>query len=365
MASQLLAHALGLRDASTSPAVATTLFNAATTRLLLGFIPLTTKTVSKVKFFVSATSGTPGANFSCDLVSFAAGAHAGTTGPNATLETKTGTPVSGAWLELTGFTTSVTGGVQYGFVIRNTHATPAANNFSVRHVANLDPSLQGTTIGWFRRTSTDSGSTYGSQANQLAGFRIEFSDGTFLGVPISNAAATAVGDGVYSARESGVLFTTPANTKLVVKGIGCRISITGTPTGNPRFILYRGTTLVDTTLSVPQWQSTTAINGYFASPITLDTSTQYRMVLGETTQSDASGNRFGVSVEYTVENDANSKAMLPFGGMTKTYWDGSTWTDTDTSALAMWLSLDTDTEFAATSSGTTIAGTPLLRGMVS
>lgn len=353
--SNILAQTWGLKDSGTSPSATTLALSAATTRLLFLFIPPASKTLNTVRFFVSAVSGTISSNgVVCDLWSMPTGAIAAGTVPSASLESRatvTATPTGAGWVEVTGFTTALTAGTLYGLVIQNATGTPASNNFTARWVFGLDNSVLGTTVGWGKRHSTDSGTSYGTAANQVGGVRLGFSDGTYAGIPLSNVAAAGVGDGVYNTRESGDLFTTPANGKLVVKGIGTRIIVTGTPTGSPRFRLYAGTSLIDTTASVLQYASTTIAEGFFASPVTLDAATAHRMVLGETAQADASGNRFACNAEFTVENDADSRALLPFGGMTKTYFDGSSWTDTNTSALEMWLILDTDGELASSGGG--------------
>jgi hypothetical protein len=56
---------------------------------------------------------------------------------------------------------------------------------------------------------------------------------------------------------------------------------------------------------------------------TIQPGTVVRVTLGETTQSDASGNRWN-NREFTWDTDANSTILLPWEGTcVKTYFDGS------------------------------------------
>jgi hypothetical protein len=166
-------------------------------------------------------------------------------------------------------------------------------------------------------------------------------DGTYLGVPVSTGAATGSGDGIYSTRELGVLFTAPAGI-IKVAGIHCYYTGSGSPTGNLRAKLYQGTSLVDTgDAATSRGASGTLMQLFFSSPRSLTPGAQYRAVVGETTQSDTSANRFNLQ-ELTVHDNAASKAIMPLGGWAKTYYDGLSWTDTDTSCPAVALMLDGD-----------------------
>lgn len=349
-------QALGLTGNVAVPSTGSLAISASTTRLLFTFVPLDALTLNNVRFFVSAVSGSLGASdISVDLVDFPAGAITATTAPNAAIETRatvTTTPTGAAWVEVTGFTTALTAGKVYGIVIKNANGTPASNNFTVRWLTDISTRITGTSaIGWRKASSTDSGSTYGSSVTQVGGVRLEFSDTSVCGIPVSDISNTLAGDGIYSGRELGVKFTTPADAKLRVKAVTARVHITGTPTGLLRFRLYQGTSLVASTATFGNWQSTQEVIGVFASVQVLEASTLYRVVLAKDAgDANSSSNRVNL-YELTVENDAASKALLPFGGWVKTYWDGASWTDTDTSALMCGLLLDTSDAFDATSSG--------------
>ncbi len=84
----------------------------------------------------------------------------------------------------------------------------------------------------------------------------------------------------------------------------------------------------------------------FPSVITIAPSTVVRLTLaGASGNADASGNRWN-NVEHTWDSDADSLALKPFSGTAKkTYYDGSSWTDTPGSVTPFALLLDTAGEF--------------------
>lgn len=343
--------------------------NAATTWLAYGFVPSETKTLSKVKAYISAVTGTlTAAGLSCDLYSDTAA-----TGPNASLESRTSyttdPPTAGTWIEFTGFTTSVTAGTQYWIVFKNNVGTPSSNFPTYRFGGGNswinETSGSNIAYGWHKRATTDSGTSWATNAVvRTAGLRLEYSDGSFDGTPASQIAAHTAANSVYANRELGVLFTTPANAKLNVWGIYAQLAKTGTPTGSLRFRLYTGTTLTATTNSVVTANVVTGgvIFAYFSARQALAPSTAYRIVLSETTQADTSANCFQLYT-FTIENDANSRSILPYDGtMQSTYTTDATagppatWAETNTSIHPIGMLLDHPSEFGAIGAGPLVAG---------
>lgn len=334
--------------------------NAAANRMAYSFVPDAARTLSAVRAYVSAVAGTLGASdITCDLYD-----STGTNGaPGSSIETgklPSSTITGAGWYDFTGFATALTANQQYWAVLTNVNGTPASNNCTFRVAADVStkPSWGSTQNrqGWGTGTSTNSGSTYTSNATR-SGHRVAYADSTYDGVPTSNAAAAAVGDGVYSSRESGVKFTSPANATLRVAGLAMYVaSKTGSPTGSPRLGLWTGSSpsLLAYTADLP----TTAIatNGmwvwsYFSSVQTIAGGTVCRVTLAETTQSDASGNRWN-NFEVTWDTDSNSTILLPWdGSCQKTYYDGSSWTDTAGSLFGHALLLDTAQEFQPITGG--------------
>jgi hypothetical protein len=211
--------------------------------------------------------------------------------------------------------------------------------------------------GWSVVWSADAGATWGSGPG-FSAIRLEYAGSLFEGIPIQNIAIETT-NMVYAAREVGDVFTTPANAIWNVRG-ACMWMTTkaGTPTGNARVRLYDGVTLLATTVST--WPAGAAANGwycgYFSANQVVAGGSTLRVVLSETTQSDTSSNAYRTH-QYTIENNADSKALMPFGGtLQMTYTTDSTaspvvFTETATKIVPFALLLNTDGEFAATSGG--------------
>jgi len=331
--------------------------SAAGTWLALGFTPEAGKTVSKIKANTSAVSGTLGnTDITCDIYSDSNGA------PGSSLQsssTVTGPPINGsAWWEWTGFTQALTAHTQYWAVFKNVNGTPASNFPTFRYGgAQTGPlptdfaASSTATWGSTKKHSTDSGSTWaGTNIAGVFGLRIEYSDGSFQGWPASALAQNAIGVGIYSTREWGVKFTAPANAKLSVRGAQFALAKTASPTGDIVMKLYDGTTPLGTSLAIPKANLSTSLSFYhalFSAPITVAAGTVLRLTLAESTQSDANTNRYN-GYTYTIENDANSKALMPMGGTwQQTYYDGSSWAETDTAIPICALLLDTDADFVS------------------
>jgi hypothetical protein len=362
-------QALGWLVPGPSSAV-TIQLNAAANWFALSLVPDQARTLSAVRAFVSAFAGTVNAgNITCDLYD-----SAGTGGvPGSAIESgkTTGAIAAAGWYDWTGFTTALTANQQYWLVWKNVNGTPASNNVTFRwltgNVASFLGGSSNNRQAWGQATSTTSGVSWSNNPGRYAG-RIAYADGSYDGIPTSNVTSAGSGDGVYAARESGMKFTSPANGVLKVAGLAMLVAAkTGSPTGSPRLGLWTGTTpsLVAYTNSLPA----TAISGvqwvysYFASTQTLQPGTVCRVTLGETAQSDAVGNRWN-NQEITWDSDANSLALLPFGGTCrKTYFDGSsTWTDTAGSLFGFALLPDTAGEFG--SGGGTGGSSPLRSRLV-
>jgi hypothetical protein len=282
----------------------------------------------------------------------------------------TTTPTGALWVEWTGFTYALTGGTQYYLLFRNMNGVPASNYGTIQtsNAETWPPATTGSTTspfgGWTRAKTTDGGATYGTIYNNVnLSLRLQYSDGTYEGMPIQAAGAqTATGTAVYANREAGAVFTIPANAtyRIACVALGAGGS-GGTPTGNARLRLYNGVTLLAT--SVENWPkarfgSSYYAQGCFSSVQTVAGGSTVRVVLSETTQSDAAANYFATYAN-PVEDSAESKALMPFAGSLKfTYTTDSTaspvvFTDTDTLIVPFALLLDTESgPFAAQSGGT-------------
>jgi hypothetical protein len=97
--------------------------------------------------------------------------------------------------------------------------------------------------------------------------------------------------------------------------------------------------------------STSGQNCYFTfgSVQAISPNTILRCVVGETTQSDTSANRVNV-YEYTWHNNTSAKTLKPLQ-LSQTYYNGTSWADTDTIVTPMQLILDPTAPFTASGGG--------------
>lgn len=338
----------------TVPSVNTFNTNAAGNWMALSFIA-EGRTLSKVWTFLHGTGGSiAAADITCSLQ----GADSSGNPDGTSIETRPATSVaSTAWNKFEGFTTALTAGRQYFLVFKNIHATPASNwvNFRTVYGVPREVGAFGNTgrYNWGRKTSTDSGAAW-SALGPSGTYAVEYSDGVMRGVPIEDAATTVAGTGIYNTREIGTRFTAPVNVKLNVRGVAMLHSgMTGAPTGTFRHRLYStssnfpGTepTLLATSVDLHP----TALNpqadyqfGIFSTPIELTPGVQYLATIGETTQTDASTNRYNARL-VTWGNDNALRALLPHA-LTLGYFDTSSWSELATQFVPMALLLEPGSE---------------------
>lgn len=319
------------------------------------------KTINSLRLFIATYTGTLAAT---DIEVHVFSNTIATHQPNASLAssaTFTGTMATGNWIEFTGFSQALVANTVYWVVVKNVNGTPASNNITIRNSTNASgPVSLGGITSFYKKVSTDSGGTWGStNSNILPSFVAVFSDGSYAGSTFESVVNTDT-DRVYSARELGDYFTTP-NAKLAVKGVGGQLIKSGTTTGDLRFRMYEGTSLVSggTTTSIPLAQVLTTVDrlvAYFPTTLTLAPNTVHRVVMSETTQSDTSSNYYA-STSVVSETSTTYQKLRPMAGSWyKTYYDGSSWTETSTRFIPMWLILDNDTTYGLSSLASTDPG---------
>ncbi len=345
-----------------TPAPSTTPLSAAATWLAMSFSLPKTLTLARLKIYCTAVTGSlAGTDLTADIYSDAVFV------PNASIvssATLTSAITASTWAEFggasTGFNQVITGGTQYWVVFKNLNATPASNFPTFQFGLNNPASSFFTgSYGWNKKSTTNSGSTWvGGTSQGTYGLRLEFTDGSFSGLPFQNSAINGTALGVYATRECGSKFTTPSNAILQVAGLALFAGSTGTPTQPARLGLWTGTSPVNLayTNSIPETTLTGAgwVTQYFSATQTIQAGTVCRITLAEVSQADSSSNRYNAAA-YTIENDANSKALMPLGGtMQQTYFNGSTWADTDTAICPCCLLLDTEGQFGAVAGGSAV-----------
>jgi hypothetical protein len=323
-------------------------FNASTSRAAYGFLAKQSKTLSKVLVYVSGVTGTLGANdIVCDLYS----TNTTTGNPNASIQSRntvTSVPTGTTWVEVTGFTSSLTAGTYYYLVFRNANGTPASNYWNASWTYSYGGPFSYTTnytIGkgnsYFVLKSTDGGSTWSTgDGNVAPAMRLEYSDGTFDGLPaLADPSATYETQGAYGANEIGARITIPSGVSLRVIGVVAFTGKIGSPTGNLTFRIRKAEGTPTDTAAIPSaLLGNTYFRAYFSTVQTMDAGT-WQVTLKDSAADDAS-NYFKLTAPYLMHNSAASQGLFPFGGFRKAYYNGSTWTYTDTRLFCMGLILD-------------------------
>lgn len=340
-------------------ASATLALSAAATYYGAAIIPLNGGTLSKVRAYVSSVTGSPiAADAVCELRADNNGVPSGSVTES---KTASSAPAASTVLEFTGFTTVLSANTLYWLVIRNANGTPASNNFTLRRWAdpiNVNWAIASPGYGaYFDASSTDSGTNW-TLANNTPAVVIEYSGGAREGFLITGFASAAQ---IYTNREAGSVFTTPSNITLNVAGVLMIASKSGTPTGNLRYRIYSGTaaspTLVATTQTVtPAQVNTTSTDAYrplyFSSIQSIAGGTQLRVVASETTNSDASSNRYNVQNGVTLNSgDANIIPFLGTPASTLSTDGGATFTDTTNTYTPVYLILDNENPYTAATGG--------------
>lgn len=325
--------------------------------LAYGITPLLGGTVSKIRIYASAVAGTLGSSdLVCDIYSDSNG------NPNTSLQsssTVTTTPTGAAWVEFTGFSQALTVGTNYFLILRNANSSPTTNNITYSYSStslvqgnSTDPATAQTTVF----TSTNSGSTW-TRAASVGFFVIDYGGGSIEGFPVQSG--TSGDPQIYSSREGGIKFTTPANSGLNVVGVCGVVAKVSSPTGDLRYRIYTGSstapTLLGTTVTRAPGFINTARNQkplYFSTPLTIPASTVVRVVVSETTQSDTSGNRY--NLEHAVLSSTDTGILLPYTvqpELTLSTDGGATFSDTPNRLPLIWLLLDANDPFPVSSSG--------------
>lgn len=307
--------------------------NSANTLFAMGFAAIGNRTLSKVRVRAGKLSGTLGtSDFVCDLYA-ASSANKPTGSVLASSSTVSPAINSGGDVMYTfsGFSYALTHGTQYFLVFRNANGSPGSNYFyvdSMKAGQTFFKNSKGAAITW---ESYDAGSTWQYNKDGASNVNVEYSDGSLQGLLFEYFRYPGQGGySVYSTRECGVKFTTgPVPIRIV--GAAAHVYYTGSPTGTARIKLYEAGSLINTSND----QYFDRIGYYpicpffFTDEVELAANTSYRITLAESTNSDTSSNRFDVANTKVFTNTEN-RSLVPMGGTWQgTFYDGSTWTDSD------------------------------------
>lgn len=278
------------------------------------------------------------------------------------------TPTGAGWRTMT-FNTAITYGTQYGFKISNVTGTPASNNFTIATGPSVTGGLSanprvstalgtdGVTNGVIMACS--SGATCGS-APRTAFYRVGFSDSSYAGQPFTasvSGSGIASGDRIQGTVEIGARFVVPTGISAKVRCIFIPVNRVNSATANLQMRLYTGADSSESLVATSNARSfpevTTGVTSWpfcFSSAVDLPSGTVVRAMLSPASSGDTSTNYYSTTV-MTIQNSAESKALV-LGGAMKAKFDGSsTWTYTDTEFVPFQLILDVTTPFNTQSSG--------------
>lgn len=291
-------------------------------------IPPVTSNIVAVRIYASALTGTPTvSDFRCAVCPDSSGSP----GVASSEVNCAVLPIVG-WNNFTGLSVAATRGTRIWIRFRSNAGSDYA---TIRVPKQQYWPIPGGYDGYPNfsyKQSNDSGSTWA--ANYIVGgctIRVEFADGSFTGFPLqaeyrADDAGTPHAQG---ANEVGCKITTPS-VQLKAKGIVFRAMKNSSPSGELRYRLYEGTSLIATTDTMApallSGSDSRPVPLLFASTQTLSASTTYRVVAGAT-GADTGGNWYGVD-QYLFDTDSSSLPLLPFQGTSaRTSFNGTTWTD--------------------------------------
>ena len=307
--------------------------SAAATWYATGLMPFANQTMSNPQFYSNTSFGSPGLTGDVTLsVCPDSGGSPGTcASPIATSSTIV-SATSPGWISFSGISVSLTAFHQYWLVLTNT-SSGATKYFSWRTFAAMTPNaISGGFTGEQMKTSANSGGAWTTTAGAVAAFRVQYAS-SYAGFPYTTAALNGVtNQKLYGSHTWGPTFTMPPNVSMNMKGCEFMYIAVGSPTGNLECQVWsdNGTTatlLATSDLTLPASQvDTTARSGafLFATPVVLAAGTTYHLALIDTA-ADSSSNYFDANL-VTVDSDANSLALLPFGGTLKASYCLSTCT---------------------------------------
>lgn len=326
------------------PSTTSYVLNSANAWLGIAFLaPPGGATLNKVLAYASAVAGTL-TGLECHIFSDSNGVP-GTS--LASTSTVTALPTGAAWVEFTGLSYALTGGAQYWIVLKNTTGTPASNyptflvcSDATGHYSSVGPTKSVQTL--------DAGTAWATSVRYRTGsLRLEYSDG-FSGMPLSGSSSGSASYAIYSNREDGALFTTPANGQFVLAGVCGNVRIVGSPGSGVQFRLYKGTTLIDTSkvVLVGNIQSTVQTMALFTASRVLDQSSQYRITCRHSGAAGDASNYYSLGYA-TCHDNADSRACLWLGEWQRTYTTDATgappsFAETNTHVPWMSMLLDSD-----------------------
>ncbi len=147
-----------------------------------------------------------------------------------------------------------------------------------------------------RKSSTDSGTTWGSVSTMIGGYTFEFADGSFFGLPARGAAGVMM---TTPGRDYGIVFRTPKGLNLNLHMLSVTTRALHTSLGPLVFRLYREReqirVLPEVKDNCPGATGYSSRFGFLTPPEPLWPDTEYAVIFN-------AGSNVGAGVHYRIEN---------------------------------------------------------------
>lgn len=335
----------------TTPSASTNALSTATTFSAFSFIPDSTKTVSKVRFYASAVAGTlQSGDIEVHIYSSAEDGK-----PNASVAssvTITTLPTGANIVEATGFSYALTAGTQYWAVIKCPNAGAGRYITTRRYTVVRNEAVVGNTSGFgLNFATTTDGSTWTVTPQAAGVISIEYSDASLSGPLIYGSWQSS---GVYGAgaskRHDGFFMTTPSGPSVKIRGAFINVVKTGSPTGTLTATLRVGGSTYSSVNSIPSGQVASGMNIFYFPETTVAGGTGIMVTLDNSAE-DSSGNTYKVG-SFIFRNDSADLSLAPFGLRLTTSTDNAaTWTETGEYVVLGGLLMDVSSPFSAAASG--------------
>jgi hypothetical protein len=342
------------------------LIDAVDERVAYSFIPSISDTITDIFTYVTAKSGTLGAN-DCvlELANNSSSGFPNLSSLLGTYSTLAAPIAATTMIQFTNINAAVSAYSRYWCSFKNANASPGTNDFRLGQADGQTYFAGGgdNQCGFAMTNSINAGSTWlTGSGGALPALIIKYQSGVYEGFGMTGIAQNST-DAVYSQRELGNAFVWTDDMAANVRQVSFRFFLSGSPTGSARARIYHNPTTSPVLLatSVTQYPlahvSTSVTDPYmpfwFSSTVAFEPGEEYGVVLSETTQSDTSSHHFRMH-EYIIHSGTPAQSCKPFNGTMKEIYTtngGSSFSVNNNSIYPMGLIMDEDTPFSNPGTG--------------
>ena len=212
-------------------------------RLAFGYLAMESKTITSFRFCVYYRAGSNQTSTDGEVKVYASTVDGAIDYAGGALATATFDPTSSGCKTTTTISLAIGAGEQVWIVVANANPTSKTDNFfailitpeGLTGFGGGGIAYSNSLLGTSYQESNDGGSTWTSYSRPASSaYRINFSDSTYYGYPMTEYDSPSnpvnAADRVYSTREVGNKFTTPAGTDLNVRCVSFLQNRIGNPT---------------------------------------------------------------------------------------------------------------------------------------